>query len=580
MKAKSFLVTTQKEAPADAEIISHKLMMRAGLIKKMGAGIYTYMPMGLRIIRKVENIIRTAMNEAGALECVMPVVQPAELWQETGRFEKFGDELLRFKDRHENDFVLQPTSEEVVTAIVRADIKSHKQLPINLYQIQTKFRDERRPRFGIMRGREFVMKDAYSFDKDEEGMKISYQKMFNAYHNIFQKLGLEYRAVDADTGSIGGIGSCEFHVIAQTGEDTLAYCPNSDYAANIEAAPAPCLIEKRALPEQNLVKAATPNMSTCEDVAEFLNLDITQTIKSLVIAFDSINNNLKTTKIYLILIRGDHDLNEIKLKKISPDLADFRWASPEEIQNNFGGKAGYLGPVGIDTNKVTVIADTTAAKMSNFVCGANDEGYHYTGCNWGKDLPEPHQIFDLRNATAGDASPDGKGNLAICRGIEVGHVFMLGTRYSIDMQANFLDSDGKNKPMVMGCYGIGVTRILGAAIEQNYDEKGIVWPQNIAPFEIVICPIGYDKSETVKKTANDLYKFLLSREIDVILDDRGERPGSMFADWELIGIPHRIVIGDKSLAEGNIEYQRRTEIEATKVSIDEIYEFITDKVKT
>ncbi|MFM2344105.1 MAG: hypothetical protein RLZZ210_715 [Pseudomonadota bacterium] len=579
MKAKSFLVTTQKEAPSDAEIISHKLMMRAGLIKKMGAGIYTYMPMGLRIIRKVENIIRNAMNEAGALECVMPVVQPAELWQETGRFEKFGDELLRFKDRHDNDFVLQPTSEEVVTAIVRADVKSHKQLPVNLYQIQTKFRDERRPRFGIMRGREFVMKDAYSFDKDDEGMKQSYQRMFNAYHNIFQKLGLEYRAVDADTGSIGGVGSCEFHVIAQTGEDTLAYCPNSDYAANIEATPAPCLVLERAKPSQDLQKVATPNTSTCADVAKFLNLDITQTVKSLVIATDSFSNNIKTTKIYLLLVRGDHELNEIKLKKITPDLVDFRWATTEEIQQNFGGKAGYLGAVGLDITKVTIIADKTVANMADFVCGANDEGYHYTGCNWGKDLPEPHMVCDIRNALEGDASPDGKGSLAICRGIEVGHVFMLGTRYSQDMNANFLDSDGKSKPMVMGCYGIGVTRILGAAIEQNYDDRGIIWPQNIAPFELVICPIGYDKSEAVQKVANDLYHSLLAKGVDVILDDRGERPGSMFADWELIGVPHRVVIGDKNLADAKVEYQGRRDSEASKINVDDIYAFIMDKLK-
>jgi prolyl-tRNA synthetase len=554
-------------------------MMRAGLIKKMGAGIYTYMPMGLRIIRKVENIIRNAMNEAGALECVMPVVQPAELWQETGRFEKFGDELLRFKDRHDNDFVLQPTSEEVVTAIVRADVKSHKQLPVNLYQIQTKFRDERRPRFGIMRGREFVMKDAYSFDKDDEGMKQSYQRMFNAYHNIFQKLGLEYRAVDADTGSIGGVGSCEFHVIAQTGEDTLAYCPNSDYAANIEATPAPCLVLERAKPSQDLQKVATPNTSTCADVAKFLNLDITQTVKSLVIATDSFSNNIKTTKIYLLLVRGDHELNEIKLKKITPDLVDFRWATTEEIQQNFGGKAGYLGAVGLDITKVTIIADKTVANMADFVCGANDEGYHYTGCNWGKDLPEPHMVCDIRNALEGDASPDGKGSLAICRGIEVGHVFMLGTRYSQDMNANFLDSDGKSKPMVMGCYGIGVTRILGAAIEQNYDDRGIIWPQNIAPFELVICPIGYDKSEAVQKVANDLYHSLLAKGVDVILDDRGERPGSMFADWELIGVPHRVVIGDKNLADAKVEYQGRRDSEASKINVDDIYAFIMDKLK-
>jgi prolyl-tRNA synthetase len=581
MKAKQFLIITQKEAPVDAEIISHKLMMRAGLIKKMGSGIYTYMPMGLRVIRKVENIIRNAMNNAGAMECSMPMVQPADLWQETGRFEKFGEELLRFKDRHDNDFVLQPTSEEVVTAIVRADIKSHKQLPINLYQIQTKFRDERRPRFGIMRGREFTMKDAYSFDKDDAGMRASYEKMFAAYHNIFKTLGLEYRAVDADTGSIGGVGSCEFHVIAQTGEDELVYCANSDFAANIEAAPAPCLIKKRQLPIQNLCKTATPNASSCEQVACLLNIDISHTVKSLVVASDNLqeDGSIKT-KIYLLLLRGDHTLNEVKLRKLAIDnikeLSDYRWATTQEIAQYFNTEPGYIGPSNNISKEVYVIADTTVANMHDFVCGANTAGFHNTGCNWGIDMPEPNMIADIRNALAGDASPDGHGILSSCRGIEVGHVFMLGTRYSEDMKAHFIDVDGKSKPMVMGCYGIGVTRILGAAIEQNFDERGIIWPQNIAPFEVVICPIAYDKSEKVKQIADSLYNALKALNVDVVLDDRGERPGSMFADWELIGIPHRITIGDKGLEQGIIEYQARKGDCSSKIMVNQAANMATE----
>jgi len=571
MKAKQFLIITQKEAPVDAEIISHKLMMRAGLIKKMGAGIYTYMPMGLRIIRKVENIIRQSMNNAGAIECSMPIVQPAELWQETGRFEKFGDELLRFKDRHKNDFVLQPTSEEVVTSLIRSDIKSHKQLPINLYQIQTKFRDERRPRFGILRGREFTMKDAYSFDKDEESMKISYQKMFNAYHDIFQKLSLEYRAVDADTGSIGGIGSCEFHVIAKTGEDTLLYCEESNFAANIEATPAPNLINKRLFGTQKLQKVLTENLTTCEEVAQFLNIHIKQTVKSIVLAVDSIEKEIKSTKLYLLLIRGDHQLNEVKVNKIN-FLKDFRWATNDEILSNFNCKTGYLGCVNL--KNIEIIADLTVANMSDFVCGANEENYHFTGCNWGVDAKEPDHIIDIRNAVEGDISPDNQGNLKICKGIEVGHVFMLGSKYSQDMNANFIDSDGKSKPFVMGCYGIGVTRILGAAIEQNNDEKGIIWPKSIAPFEIVICPISYDKSDMVKQKSDEIYTLLVNKGFDVILDDRNERLGSMLADWELIGIPHRLVIGEKSLAEGNIEYKARNKEQAEKVSLEDLETFL------
>ncbi len=564
MKASQFLITTQKEDPIDAEIISHKLMIRAGLIKKIGAGIYTYMPMGLRIIRKIENIIRSSMNEFGAIECVMPMVQPAELWRETGRFDKFGEELLRFKDRHNNDFILQPTSEEVVTHLARSYIRSYKQLPINLYQIQTKFRDEIRPRFGIMRGREFTMKDAYSFDIDEPSMKNSYEKMFAAYHKIFQSLKLEYRAVQADTGSIGGIGSCEFHVISNNGEDTLMYCENSDFAANIEATPAPCLIEKRQQAQQKLNKVLTAEMPSCKQVATFLSLDITQTIKSIVLAVDE---NDETTQIYLLLLRGDHQLNEVKIKKID-FLSNFRWANATEIEQCFSTIPGYIGP--INTKNVKIIADATVANMSDFICGANQENYHFTGCNWSIDLPEPDYIYDIRNAEEGDLSPDNAGKLKICKGIEVGHVFMLGTKYSQDMNANFIDANGKNQPLVMGCYGIGVTRIMGAAIEQNHDEQGIIWPHSIAPFQIVICPIAYEKSEKVRHYSDLIYKDLKNKNFDVILDDREERLGSMLADWDLIGIPHRIVIGEKSLNNNSIEYKTRKHKKAQIISLDEI----------
>ena len=572
MKASQFFIRTLKEAPADAEIVSHKLMMRAGMIRKLGAGIYNYMPMGLKVIRKVEGIIREEMDKAGAVELLMPVVQPAELWQETGRWDKMGPELLRIKDRHERDFLIQPTSEEVVTDIARHEIKSYKQLPVNFYQIQTKFRDERRPRFGIMRGREFCMKDAYSFDRDIEGMKISYAKMFEAYTRIFKRLGLNFRAVNADNGAIGGTGSQEFHVIAETGEDAIAYCPTSDYAANIETAEALSLISDRAQPTQALTVVPTPGQSKCEDLAKFLKQPLDKTVKSIVLAVDQETG----AQLFVLMVRGDHELNEVKASKV-PGLTDFRFATEAEIIEHFGTPPGYLGPV--KTKKpVTVVADRTVANMSDFICGANQEGHHLTGVNWGRDLPEPI-VADLRNVIAGDASPDGKGTLEICRGIEVGHVFQLGTRYSESMNAVYLDEKGQSQPMVMGCYGIGVTRLLGAAIEQCFDDRGIMWPVSIAPFQVVLCPMGYDRSDMVRDAANQLYQQLTDAGIEVILDDRGERPGAMFADWELIGVPYRVVIGERGLKEGQLEFQARTDTEATNVPVAEVAKKVIDSVK-
>ena len=580
MKASQFFISTLKEAPADAEVVSHQLMMRAGMIKRLGAGIYNYMPMGLRVIRKVEAIVREEMNRAGAVELLMPAVQPAELWQETGRFEKMGPELLRVKDRHGRDFIIQPTSEEVITDIARQELRSYKQLPKNFYQIQTKFRDERRPRFGIMRGREFTMKDAYSFDRDVAAATLSYQGMFAAYQRIFDRFGLQYRAVAADTGAIGGELSHEFQVIADTGEDAIVYCPDSDYAANIELAEALATTGARADALQPLALTPTPGQATCEAVAAMLGLSLTQTVKSLVLASDQLDPHgaiVKST-VWLLLLRGDHELNEVKAGKIEGLKSGFRFATHAEIDEYFGCKPGYLGP--IKTLKpVKVIADRSVASMSDFVCGANTADHHFTGANWGRDLPEPDLVADIRNVVAGDASPDGKGLLAIQRGIEVGHVFLLGTKYSKDMNATFLDENGKPQFLVMGCYGIGVTRILGAAIEQNHDARGIIWPESIAPFSVVICPIGMDRSEEVKVAAHKLHDELLSLGVDVLLDDRGERPGAMFADWELVGLPHRVVLSDRGLKEGQVEYQGRRDAEATKLPLTELLAYLKAKLK-
>ncbi len=575
MKASQFFIATLKEAPADAEVISHQLMMRAGMIKRLGAGIYTYMPMGLRVIRKVEAIIREEMTRAGAVEMLMPVVQPAELWQETGRFDKMGPELMRVKDRHDRDFIIQPTSEEVVTDIARQELRSYKQLPKNFFHIQTKFRDERRPRFGVMRGREFTMKDAYSFDRDPAAAARSYDGMFAAYKRIFDRFGLQYRAVAADTGAIGGDLSHEFQVIADTGEDAIVYCPTSDYAANIELAEGVALIAQRAAAAQALTKTATPGKSTCADVAALLDLPLAQTVKSLVLATDELNDkgDIVKSTVWLLLLRGDHDMNEVKVGKVEGLKAGFRFATLAEIEAHFGTKPGYLGPIGLK-KPVKVIADRTVANMADWVCGANEADFHLTGVNWGRDLPEPDIIADIRNVVAGDPSPDGQGVLAIQRGIEVGHVFYLGTKYSRAMNATFLDETGKPALMEMGCYGIGVTRILGAAIEQSHDARGIVWPDAIAPFSVAICPIGMDRSEAVKAAAEALHEELQAAGIDVMLDDRGERPGAMFADWELIGVPHRVVISDRGLKEGQVEYQGRRDAAASSVAAAEVAAFV------
>ncbi len=579
MKASQFFISTLKEAPADAEVVSHQLMMRAGMIKKLGAGIYNYMPMGLRVIRKVEAIVRDEMNKAGAIEMAMPVIQPAELWQETGRFENMGPELLRIQDRHGRDFVVQPTSEEVVTDVMRQDIKSYKQLPKNLYQIQTKFRDERRPRFGLMRGREFTMKDAYSFDRDEAAAKVSYQNMAAAYRKIFDRFGLSYRAVAADSGAIGGDLSEEFQVIAATGEDAIVYCPTSDYAANMEKAEALAPVGERKSAAQPLTKTPTPDTSTCADVAELLGIPLSSTVKSLVLATDAFDEAGKTvvkTQVWLLLLRGDHEMNEVKVGKIA-DMAGFRFASIPEIEDHFGCKPGYLGPLYL-TKPVKLIVDREVAVMSDWVCGANEVDAHLTGVNWGRDLPEPDLIADIRNVVAGDPSPDGKGILAIERGIEVGHVFYLGTKYSRAMNATFLGENGKPQFLEMGCYGIGITRLPAAAIEQNHDAKGIIWPDAIAPFTVVLCPISPDRFADVKAAADQLYADLMAAGVDVILDDRNERPGAMFADWELIGVPHRVTLGDRGLKEGQLEYQHRRDTESTKIAVTSALDFIKGKL--
>jgi prolyl-tRNA synthetase len=578
MRASAFFFSTLREAPADAEVVSHKLMMRAGMIRKLAAGIYNYLPIGLRSIRKIENIIREEMNRAGAIELLMPVVQPAELWMESGRWYKMGPELLRVKDRHERDFIIQPTSEEVIADIARESIKSYKQLPVNFYHIQTKFRDERRPRFGVMRGREFTMKDAYSFDRDEASCMKSYQAMYDAYGRIFTRMGLTFRAVAADTGNIGGKASHEFQVIADTGEDAIAYCPTSDYAANIEMAEALPLLAQRAAPAEPMAKTPTPGKEKCEDVAALLGIPLARTVKSIVLAVDRRNDKGEAVgaDVWLLLIRGDHELNEVKAGKV-PGLKDgFRFATEAEIRAAFGCRPGYLGPIGT-RQPVQIVADRTVAHMSDFVCGANEEDFHFTGVNWGRDLPEP-VVADIRNVVAGDPSPDGKGVLAIQRGIEVGHVF-AGLPYAETMKLAYVDENGKSAPMVMGCYGIGVTRLLGAAIEQNHDDKGIIWPDAIAPFTVAICPVGYKQSDAVRQAADQLYEDLRAAGIDVILDDRGERPGAMFADWELIGVPHRITVGDRGLKNGEIEYVSRRALTPVMAPLADALAFVRAQLK-
>jgi prolyl-tRNA synthetase len=577
MRASQFHFQTLKEDPADAEVASHRLMIRAGMIRRLGAGIYSYMPLGLRVIRKVEAIIREEMNAAGAIELVMPLVQPAELWQETGRWDKMGPELLRLKDRHGRDFAFQPTSEEVITDIARQELKSWKQLPKNFYQIQTKFRDERRPRFGVMRGREFVMKDAYSFDKDVAGAEASYDRMFACYSKIFDRLGLAYRAVAADTGAIGGSRSHEFQVIADTGEDAIAYCPQSDYAANIELAEAVALIPQRGAHQQSMTVVPTPGKTLCAEVADCLGLSLAQTVKSVVIAQDSPEAGTGP-HLWLLLVRGDHEVNEVKLGKLPGLEQGWRFANATEIEQAFGCGPGYLGPVGL-SGRVKIVADRTVANMSDFVVGANQRDAHLTGVNWGRDVPEPDLVADIRNVVAGDPSPDGRGSLSTQRGIEVGHVFYLGSKYSQAMKATTLDETGKPRVMEMGCYGIGVTRIVGAAIEQNHDEKGIFWPAALAPFEVVICPMGSGKSAAVAEQSQRVYDQCREAGLEVLLDDRDERPGVMFADWELIGIPVRITIGERGLKEGKLELLKRRGLVASDCAIGDVVRAVRDLLR-
>ncbi len=573
MRTSQFFFTTQKEAPADAEVISQKMMLRAGYIKRTAAGIYTWMPLGLRVLRKVENIVREEMNNAGALELLMPAVQPFELWQESGRGDQYGPELLRFKDRHQRDFVIGPTHEEVITDVVRRDVKSYRQLPIHLYQIQTKFRDEIRPRFGVMRGREFLMKDGYSFHTSFDDLVREYGKMYATYTKIFSRLGLKFRAVAADTGSIGGTGSHEFHVLADSGEDDIAFCPDSDYAANVELAEAVAPGSPRPAAGKSMEKIATPGKMACADVAEFLGVDPSKVVKTIAV-FSEKENGSKTFA--LLLLRGDHELNEIKAAKIAA-IAPFRFATEGEVEAYLGCKPGYIGPVAVNPEKVLIFADRAVAAMGDFICGANEAGLHLSGVNFGRDLPEPI-VADLRNVVAGDPSPDGKGKLDICRGIEVGHIFQLRQKYAAALNCNYLDETGKSQTMEMGCYGIGVSRIVGAAIEQGNDEKGIFLPPAIAPFAVCIVPMGYHKSEAVKAAADDLYGQLKTAGIDVVLDDRNERPGVMFADMELIGIPHRIVIGERGLKEGQLEYKGRLEAEATMIAQADILATIKEKL--
>ena len=575
MRTSQFFFTTLKEAPADAEVISQKLMLRAGLIKRAAAGIYTWMPLGLRVLRKVENIVRDEMNKAGAQEMLMPAVQPFELWQESGRGEQYGPELLRFKDRHQRDFVIGPTHEEVITDVVRRDVKSYRQLPIHLYQIQSKFRDEIRPRFGVMRGREFLMKDGYSFHSSFADLEREYKKMYDTYSRIFTRLGLKFRAVAADTGSIGGTGSHEFHVLADSGEDDIAFCPTSDYAANVELAEALAPAAPRATATAQLTKVATPGKMACADVAPFLGISLKQLVKAIAVVSEPEDGPKTFT---LLLLRADHELNEIKAGKLA-GLSPFRFAADSEIQEYLGCQPGYIGPIGVDSAKVRIVADRTVAAMSDFVCGANDAGFHLTGANFGRDLPEP-EVADIRNVVAGDPSPDGKGTLEICRGIEVGHIFQLRQKYAAALNCSYLDENGKSQIMEMGCYGIGVSRIVGSAIEQGFDDKGIIFPAAIAPFTVCIVPMGYFKSDAVKEAADQLYAQLKAAGIDVVLDDRNERPGSMFADMELIGIPHRLVIGERGLKEGQFEYKGRRDTDATMISQADALPFIQEKLCT
>jgi prolyl-tRNA synthetase len=568
MKTSCFHLPTMKETPADAEVISHQLMLRAGLIRRLASGLYTWLPLGLRVIRKVEKIVREEMDNSGALELLMPAVQPAELWQESGRWEQYGPELLRLHDRHQREFCVGPTHEEVITDLFRREIKSYKQLPLNFYQIQTKFRDEIRPRFGVMRSREFIMKDAYSFHLDQDSLQQTYDLMFTTYSKIFDRFGLKYRPVSADSGSIGGSNSNEFHVLADSGEDAIAFSDSSDFAANVETAEALCT-QTRADATQTMQKVHTPGVHTIDDVARFLSSTAAQTIKTLIA--EGVDGQL-----IALVVRGDHELNAIKAEKL-PDVASpFRFADAGEIKKQLNCDIGSLGPIGLD---IKLYVDRSAAAMSDFVCGANVNGYHLTGVNWGRDLPEP-TVVDIRNVVDGDPSPDGQGKLKIVRGIEVGHIFQLGDKYSSALNASVLDENGKSVITTMGCYGIGVTRVVAAAIEQNHDDAGIIWPDTLAPFMLAICPINYNKSELVKQAADDFYQQCQQKGIDVILDDRGLRPGAMFSDMELIGIPHRVVFSERGLQQQQCEYKGRCDSESQDISTDDLLDFIARKINS
>ena len=570
MRTSQFPLNTVKETPSDAEIMSHQLMIRAGLVRKLAAGLYNWLPLGVRILQKMEGIVREEMNNAGALEVLMPVVQPAELWEESGRWEQYGPELARLKDRHGREFCLGPTHEEIITELARNEVKSYKQLPVSYYQIQTKFRDEIRPRFGIMRSREFIMKDAYSFHLTDESLQKTYDCMFQAYTNIFSRLGLNFRPVIADTGSIGGNASHEFHVLADSGEDAIAFSTGSDYAANVEKAEALAPSALRTEANADLAKVSTPNQRSIEEVSSFLNVITADCLKTLLVKGDD-------NTVVALLLRGDHELNEIKAEKLEGVANPLTMASDDDIKNTASCDAGYIGPIGLDIN---IIVDRSAAQMANFVCGANENNMHYTGVNWGRDLPEPSQIEDLRQVVEGDVSPDGKGTLTIARGIEVGHIFQLGTKYSDAMKASVLDENGKNQTMTMGCYGIGVTRVIAAAIEQNHDDKGIIWPDALAPFQVALLPMNMHKSERLKAAAEKLYIELKDAGFDVLFDDRKVRPGFMFSDMELIGIPHRIVLGERGLDNGMVEYRARTDSDNQDVSLTNIIEHLKNQYTT
>ncbi len=568
MRTSQFPLSTVKETPADAEIISHKLMIRAGLIRKIAAGIYTWLPLGLRVLRKVEQITREEMEKAGGLEVLMPALQPAELWQETGRWEKYGPELARMKDRHDRDFCLGPTHEEIITDLARNELKSYKQLPITYYQIQTKFRDEIRPRFGVMRSREFVMKDAYSFHLDQESLQQTYDLMYQTYTNIFNRFGLKFRAVIADSGSIGGAVSHEFHVLADSGEDAIAFSNASDYAANVEKAEALMPQMSRPQPSQTMALIDTPSQHSIEEVSQFFKVPADQCLKTLIVRGE--NDTLVA-----LLLRGDHELNPIKAEKVSGVLSPLQFASDEEILSACGCKPGSIGPIGLN---ISIVIDRSARLMADFVCGANQDGKHYSGVNWIRDLPLPEQIADLRMVVEGDPSPDGKGHITIARGIEVGHIFQLGNKYSEAMSASIINEAGKNQIMIMGCYGIGISRVVAAAIEQGHDERGIIWPNELAPFQVAICPMNMHKSDRLIDTVEKIYRDLQEAGIEVLLDDRKVRAGFMFSDMELIGIPHRIVIGDRGLDSGTVEYQGRTDTESQEVAFADIISFIKSKL--